>query len=238
MAPARHQQRVGESSEAATSSRACRCSAFGRMPWRQRLSVSGLVPRRAASSLQVESLDHASSAERRLNRLRGDLALTPPPQSVFFSNAVGGRAALRGDRGEPMTKQGVVPDSFSEPFWDAANEERLVIQNCRDCDRLQHPPAEACRECGAGDSLEWKPVSGRGTIYNYGVVHDCPVRLLQKDQPFNLAVITLDDDPGIQMFSHLPGTPVDDVPVGAAVEVIFEPTANGQLVPEWRVIAD
>ena len=31
----------------------------------------------------------------------------------------------------------------------------------------------------------------------------------------------LDDDPGIQMFSHLPGTPVDDVPVGSAVEVLF-----------------
>ena len=63
------------------------------------------------------------------------------------------------------------------------------------------------------------------------------MRLLQDNQPFNVAVIMLEDDPGIQMFSHLPGTPVDDVPVGGAVEVIFEPTANGQLVPEWRVIA-
>jgi len=30
---------------------------------------------------------------------------------------------------------------------------------------------------------------------------------------------------------------VDDVPVGAAVEVIFEDTANGQKVPEWRGVA-
>ncbi len=134
-----------------------------------------------------------------------------------------------------MTKQGVEPDSFSQPFWDAANEKRLVIQNCVDCDILQHPPTDSCRDCDS-DALEWKQVSGRGKIYNYGVVHDCPVRLLQQDQPFNLAVIMLDDDPGIQMFSHLPGVPVDDVPVGAAVEVIFEPSANGQLVPEWRVI--
>ena len=134
-----------------------------------------------------------------------------------------------------MTKQGVEPDSLSQPFWDAANEERLVIQNCVECDQLQHPPSDSCRDCEDA-TLEWKPVSGRGTIYNYGVVHDCPVRLLQQDQPFNLAVIMLDDDPGIQMYSHLPGVPVDDVPVGAAVEVIFEPSANGQLVPEWRVI--
>ena len=137
-----------------------------------------------------------------------------------------------------MPKQGVEPDGFSQPFWDAANAERLVIQHCSDCDRLQHPPGEVCRDCGEGGALGWQPVSGRGTIYNYGVVHDCPVRLLQEEQPFNLAVVTLDDDPGIQMYSHLPGTAVDDVPVGAAVELIFEASANGQLVPEWRVIAD
>ena len=46
----------------------------------------------------------------------------------------------------------------------------------------------------------------------------------------------LDEDPGIQMYSHLPGTPVDDVPVGADVEVVFEDTANGQKVPEWKVV--
>lgn len=134
-----------------------------------------------------------------------------------------------------MTKQGVTPDQLSQPFWDAANQERLVIQNCRACDRLQHPPAPACSQCGSGDELEWKDMSGRGTIYNYGVVHDCPVRLLQEDQPFNVAVIMLEDDPGIQMYSHLPGTPADEVPVGASVELVFEVTANGQKVPEWRV---
>jgi uncharacterized OB-fold protein len=134
-----------------------------------------------------------------------------------------------------MAKQGVVPDELTKPFWDAANEERLVIQNCQACNRLQHPPAPRCAQCGSGDHLAWKEMRGRGKIYNYGVVYDCPVRLLQEDQPFNVAVIMLDEDPDIQMFSHLPGTPVDDVPVGASVEVVFEATANGQKVPEWRV---
>ncbi len=135
-----------------------------------------------------------------------------------------------------MPKQGVIPDELTQPFWDAANEGRLVIQNCNACDRLQHPPAPTCQQCGSGD-LEWKAMSGRGTIYNYGVVFDCPVRLLQEDQAFNVAVIMLDEDPGIQMFSHLPGIPTDEVPVGGRVEVVFEATANGQKVPEWRVVS-
>ena len=79
-------------------------------------------------------------------------------------------------------------------------------------------------------------MSGRGKIYNYGVAYDCPIRLLQENQPFNLAIIMLDDVPSIQMYSHLPGTPVGDVPVGASVEVLFEVTANGQKVPEWLVV--
>ena len=79
-------------------------------------------------------------------------------------------------------------------------------------------------------------MSGRGDIYGYGVVYDCAVRLLKEDQPFNVAVIRLEEDPGIQMYSHLPGTPVDDVPVGASVQVVFETTATGQKVPEWRVV--
>ena len=137
-----------------------------------------------------------------------------------------------------MAKQGVVPDDLTRPFWEAANEERLVIQYCTVCERLQHPPAPRCHKCGSDAGLTWKELSGRGTIYNYGVVHDCPIRLLQDDQPFNVAVIMLEEDPGIQMYSHLPGTPVDEVPVHAAVEVVFEETANGQKVPEWRVVGD
>ena len=37
---------------------------------------------------------------------------------------------------------------------------------------------------------------------------------------------------------NLPGTPVDEVPVGARVQVEFEATpATGQMVPEWRVVS-
>ena len=133
-------------------------------------------------------------------------------------------------------KQGVAPDALTQPFWEAANAGRLVIQHCTACDRLQHPPSRRCGQCRSDAALGWRQVSGRGTIQNYAVVHDSPVRLLQSEQPFNVAVVTLAEDAGIQLYSHLPGTPVDEVPLGAAVEVIFEATANGQRVPEWRVV--
>lgn len=144
-------------------------------------------------------------------------------------------AHLRGQGGR-LVKQGVVPDDLTRPFWEAANAGRLVIQHCAHCDRLQHPPGRRCAECGRDAGLGWRQMSGRGAIQNYAVVHDSPVRRLQPQQPFNVAVVTLAEDANIQMYSHLPGTPVDEVPLGAAVEVIFEATANGQKVPEWRVV--
>ncbi|MSQ29900.1 MAG: hypothetical protein EXR68_05370 [Dehalococcoidia bacterium] len=135
-----------------------------------------------------------------------------------------------------MPKQSPVPNALDKPFWDACNEDRLVLQHCDACGRFQHPPEATCASCGSAERLVWQPVSGRGTVYSYGVVYDTPIASLQGDQPYNVAVIDLDDAPGINMLSHLPGTPVDKVPIGASVRLMFEATpATGQKVPEWQV---
>jgi uncharacterized OB-fold protein len=55
------------------------------------------------------------------------------------------------------------------------------------------------------------------------------------DQPYNLAMVTLDADPRVNFYSNLPGIPPYQAPVGAAVEVTFEEVAPGQLFHEWRV---
>ena len=135
-----------------------------------------------------------------------------------------------------MPKQSPIPNDLDQPFYDACNEERLVIQHCQSCNRFQFPPRAACLGCGAA-ALEWQQVSGRGRIQSRVVVHDTPVSALIPEQPFNVATIALEEEPEVIMLSHLPGVPVDDVPIGAAVEVIFETTpATGQKVPEWKVV--
>ncbi len=134
-----------------------------------------------------------------------------------------------------MPKLIPVPDALSKPFWDAVNEKRLVLQNCVACDTLQYPPRDKCATCGSAESLGWKEVSGRGHISSYIVIEDGRLDRRMPDQPYNLAVVTLDEDPGINFYSNLPGTPVDEVPVGAAVEVVFEEVGPDQLILEWRV---
>lgn len=135
-----------------------------------------------------------------------------------------------------MPKQSPIPNDLDRAFYEAANEDRLVIQFCDDCQRWQFPPAAECAQCMSGVALSWREIGGRGTIYSYGVVYDSPIASLQADQPYNVAVVSLDEAPEINMLSHLPGSRPGEVPIGHAVRVYFEETpATGQKVPEWKV---
>ena len=129
-----------------------------------------------------------------------------------------------------------VADELSKPFWDAVNQQRLVMQNCTGCNKLQYPPLKSCQKCGSADQLEWKEVSGKGHISTFIVIEDGRLSRRMPDQPYNLALIALDEDPTVNFYSNLPGTPPYQVPVGAAVEVVFEEVAPDQLIHEWRVI--
>jgi len=135
-----------------------------------------------------------------------------------------------------MPKLIPVPDELSKPFWDAINNKQLLVQNCTRCNNLQYPPRPTCRDCGSGD-LEWKEASGRGQILANMVVADGRLAQTRPDQPFNLAVIALEEEPRINFFSNLPGLPPYQVPIGASVEVIYEEVEPGRLIHEWRLVS-
>ena len=129
-----------------------------------------------------------------------------------------------------------VSDELSKTFWDGVNEKRLMLQHCVACDRPQYPPKPACHVCGSGEPLGWKDVEGKGHISTYIVIEDGRLNRRMPDQPYNLALITLDEDTSVNFYSNLPGVPTYEVPVGSAVEVMFEEVAPDQLIHEWKVV--
>jgi len=135
-----------------------------------------------------------------------------------------------------MPKVIPVSDELSQPFWDAVNQRRLALQYCTACQKLQYPPQPACQVCGSADGLEWRDVEGKGHIATYIVIEDGRLNRRMPDQPYNLALVTLDEDPTVNFYSNLPGVPAYQVPVGAAVELTFEEVAPGQLIHEWQVV--
>jgi uncharacterized OB-fold protein len=137
-----------------------------------------------------------------------------------------------------MPKTVPEPDAVSKPFWDAVDQKKLMLQYCTTCSKLQYPIRPNCIECGKTDSLTWREVEGKGHILETMVVHDTRVERRKVDVPFIVALVSLDEDPGINFLSNLPGTPAHQAPQGAPVELIFEPLegVEGRFIHEWKVI--
>ncbi len=95
-----------------------------------------------------------------------------------------------------MPKTIPVANELTKPFWDAINEKRLTVQNCTSCNTMQYPPRPECQDCGS-DKFEWKEVSGKGHILSYFITYDGRYQRRIPDQPYNVAIVSLDEDPRI-----------------------------------------
>ena len=98
-----------------------------------------------------------------------------------------------------MPKVIPVPDELSQPFWEGVQQRRLLLQHCAACARFQYPPQAACQFCDSAAALTWQEVAGRGRIATYIVIEDGRLNRRMPDQPYNLALITLDADPHRQL---------------------------------------
>ena len=131
------------------------------------------------------------------------------------------------------TPQKPVPivNPWVKPFWDAAREEKLIIQKCQDCNHHIFYPRIACPHCFS-DKVEWVEASGKGTVYSFTVVTNNAPSAFIADMPFVIAIVKLEE--GVQMLSNIikcdPGDVVCDMPV----EVTFEKLDDEFTLPKFR----
>lgn len=118
---------------------------------------------------------------------------------------------------EPPTSE------VSEPFWDATREQRLVLQWCTSCEAPIFYPREACPRC-LGFDLEWRPASGRGSVYAVSVQ---PGR--GDAESYAVALVELEE--GVRLMTNIVGCPPDEVAVGTAVQVTWEALSDGRNLP-------
>ena len=128
-----------------------------------------------------------------------------------------------------------IPDELSRPFWDSAKNGRLTLQRCAICGYYNHPPRHFCDACLAQD-LRFEPVSGRGVVYTFTVMHQRDVAGFEDEAPFINIVVELIEQPQLLMVSNLPITDRAKIRIGAAVEVAFEDRGDGVIVPQFRIV--
>jgi uncharacterized OB-fold protein len=124
-------------------------------------------------------------------------------------------------------------DPLTRPFWDAANERKLVVQQCQECDKFHHPPVGICRNC-LSTNLSFREMSGRGHVYSFAVVHHQRIPAFDKLVPYVVASVSLDDAPEVTLSSNILATPVDEIRSGMPVIVEFEEIAPGIAIPQFR----
>ena len=150
-----------------------------------------------------------------------------------FRPAAAAKPAAEAPAAAPVVKRprpGISDDTRF--FWDGARAGQLLIQRCKSCGTLRHPPGPVCPSC---HSFEWDTLqaSGRGTVYSFVVMHYPEVPPF--DHPNPIALIELEE--GVRLISQLVGVEPGAVQIGAAVQVEFN-TFDGDLVlPQFRPVA-
>lgn len=124
------------------------------------------------------------------------------------------------------------PDDVTAFFWRGAAEGTLLVLRCMVCSYLSHPPDVACARCGAVE-LEPTPVSGYGSVYSFTVVRQAFDPAFLREVPYVVALVELDEQPGLRVLANLVDVALDAVEIGMRVAVAFEDRGD-QVVPQFR----
>lgn len=110
----------------------------------------------------------------------------------------------------------------TRPFWEGAARGQLLVTRCDACGRFVWYPEPPCRFCG-GPALTWTPVSGRGRLFSWSVIHRAFIPQFAEDVPFVTALVAIDEDPAVRMVTRIVDAPADALRVDMPVEVRFQP---------------
>jgi uncharacterized OB-fold protein len=127
----------------------------------------------------------------------------------------------------------ITTDPYTEPFWEAAKEDRLVAPQCGDCGVFRMPPTPFCPGCRS-KKVNWVRLSGRATVYSFSVVHGFPGL---PDITLVAAVLDLPDAPGARLISNIVEIDPAEVEIGMEVGVLFSPIAEGWKLPLFRPVS-
>jgi len=122
-------------------------------------------------------------------------------------------------------------DDVTTPFWEACARHELVLQYCASCGAVRHPPRPVCPSCLSWE-YEWKPASGRATVWSWVVAHPPVLPAFADKAPYNVIVVELDE--GVRMVGNLLDVDAAEIHEGMPVEIAWEDVEDGVTLPQWR----
>jgi hypothetical protein len=140
------------------------------------------------------------------------------------------------DRVQPTRMMEPPIGADSAPFWEATREGRLLLQWCTACEEAIFYPRAFCPHCGGGavgEGLEWRPASGRATVYASTVEHNPAATgaTFSGGEPYVVALVELEE--GVRMLTNIVGCPPAAVHPGLALTLTWEPLSDGRQLPQF-----
>ena len=124
-------------------------------------------------------------------------------------------------------------NAWTQPFWDAAAQHRLVVAQCGTCGTCRMPPTPFCPACQS-QQIDWKTLSGLGEIYTYTIVDRAILPGMADHLPYVPAVITLEGGGGVRVISNVVDVELADLAIGMPVHVVWDDLREGVAVPRFR----
>jgi uncharacterized OB-fold protein len=128
-------------------------------------------------------------------------------------------------------------DPMTQPFWDAAKEDRLVVPKCSNCGTFRLPPSAYCFNCQSRD-FEYVELPGTGAIYSFTVVRHPLHPDLAEAVPYVSGTVELDgtQGAGARMLVNIIDVDPDTVKIGDRVEIVFEHVNAEMSTPRFRPV--
>jgi uncharacterized OB-fold protein len=128
-------------------------------------------------------------------------------------------------------------DPMTQPFWDAAKEDRLVVPKCSNCGTFRLPPSAYCFNCQSRE-FEYVELPGTGAIYSFTVVRHPLHPDLADAVPYVSGTVELDgtQGAGARMLVNIIDVDPDTVKIGDRVEIVFEHVNAEMSTPRFRPV--
>lgn len=109
-------------------------------------------------------------------------------------------------------------DPWNKPFWEACSEGRLLLQRCRQTQKVWFPPSPVSPyELTAG--WDWIESAGKGEVVSWVVFHQNYFPGFADRLPYNVAMVRLDE--GATLITNI-DAPNNEIRIGQRVSVKFE----------------
>ena len=115
---------------------------------------------------------------------------------------------------------------FAEPWWEGSKEKRVVVQYCKATKKFQHFPRPTSIFTGRIKDIEWREITGKGTVFSWTVTHR-GTAAFRGIEPYAVGCVTF-DEANVNHIANIVNCNVEDLKVGMRVEPYWMPLDDGK----------